>query len=334
MPETQQDKILFLLASLSNLDFLHEAETVDALFMKLHEWTEPWAKPNREVSTQQKVIDALNPKFSDWVSNGVPTGEIPLWSALNMKSRDAGRWVKAGLSVLDAFVWSEFNFRNKLDPSIVAGWELRSDEIERGEITHWVDQGIPASPGVEWFKAGWGDAAMSYDAKTWMTAFPEGNPSDLLVNFLNERTISSVRRWNAYGIVGEELEQFDSKGYSPARAAKMLVEGLSSSDAPIDFRRSNKEAERIQGNSWKQIWNKASKGGWRIVRTDRRPVGRVGVVLRDMNDTFEVRVLMKNGKFIDSYVRRKHNNGFWSLSDRMNRNEVLKFISLNSVTTV
>lgn len=321
----QRDKIIHFLGSLYDNEALADDAVAEALLGKLHELTEPWAKVVSDDTSASRIVSALNPNYSEWLASGIPVEEIPLWSLSNLKAHEAGLWVGAGLTILEACAWSEFRGR-KLDPQIVAGWEEYSDEVEREDIVGWVMEGVHAVPGIDWFRAGWHDASMSQEVAQWVAAFPEVDPVALLINFENDRSIGAVRKWLRYGIVGIDLEVFANKGYTPSEAAKLLSKGVSADDAPVDERRSTSHAAKVRSRSWAAIWNQCSRRGWRVIDVNRGRNHYLTVRLRHLEESQEIRVVFEGRKFYRAYLYKEVQRGCWALSKNFNYSEVLRYV--------
>jgi hypothetical protein len=300
----EREKLVRFLQSVDRHDLLYVDESVDALLGMLHEWTEPWATKTREGSDADRVLYALHPENGKWAAARVPAHEVPLWVALNVSPSCAKRWVDAGLGVADATVWSAITDLNELDPVVVASWAPFAD-LPIADVAEWVGRGVAGDLAAKWVYAGWGDEWVE-DVVKWMNAFGDFDPADVYVNYDNERPIALVREWAKYGIIGEELELFERKGYTPYEAAKLWESGVSGEDAPVDAGRNERLAAKVPGRSWSTIWKRAQEHGWDIEKAES--YHRKDLILVDLvrtKDGAKVRIWIENGKFWRSSMQQR-----------------------------
>lgn len=156
---------------------------------------------------------------------------------------------------------------------------------------------------MEWCEAGW-DEVWVEDFDRWFRAFRGVDPGELLINYNRDRALESMRRWVDCGIVGEDLEIFDSKGYTPAEAVKLIGDGVVAKDALVTPDRDERLAEQVSCRSWSTIWKRAQALGWGIKDMTSYHDGQFYVIeLRRLVDGREAEVIIEDGRFSRSYTK-------------------------------
>jgi hypothetical protein len=294
------NKIADFLHAVNQSEVMSNNGSLEVLLRKLHEWTAPWGGPVEELDNAGQVLYALDPVSGQWCAAGVPFHDVALWEALDVSPEVAGRWIAAGLGVEDVTIWADASDINNVDPLLVASW-VPFAGVDIDDLVSWVSRGIGGVPGAAWYDAGWSNE-WSNDVAKWIDAFGDFDPVDVYVNYSQERSVDFVRKWTKYGIIGEELESFDGKGYTPEEAAELQAEGVSGKDAPVNPARNDRLAAQVPGRSWSIIWKKAQERGWDMERvsTDPRLSDSVGAEIVRRSDGVKARVWFWNGKFQNS----------------------------------
>lgn len=202
MRSEEQGSVVELISAIAKTQQMFEAKSLDVLFSRLHDLTADFEPQGDLGEDHVKVLELLKPEKSEWVAAGVPLEEICAWENLGLDARRAGAWFAAGLSVVDAVLWSALVGRSLkiLDPQMVAGWEKRIPELygngySRGDIVLLVSSGVPADPGLDWWFAGWGMSPLG-DFLKWMNEFGDRvDPLILLAGFHRGVSINRAKLW-------------------------------------------------------------------------------------------------------------------------------------------
>lgn len=223
---------------------IFEEDALRGVLTEINRVTARWQGNTAPTTETDKVMFALNPTTTGWSIAGIDPSEVKTWEMIGFTPEYARQWHDANLDLTHALKWSNVYGLTSIDPAEIAEWETAGAGSDVNAASMWLSSDVPTERAISWTLAG----GSYYNGRSWLNAYPEADPTKLRETEAQGLTLSKARPWIERDIVGDDIEAFMVKGYTPTTARKFLDGGGTAATA-ADLR----GGAPIPGRSWKRI---------------------------------------------------------------------------------